>query len=186
MGIATRKWLRTRWKGLLMHSLILSGFLLFCIFLSRPLFDRLETIDDEAKLQNVLLPSETQNLRLDVDRPPITTRTIEVRGWAYIDGQSSENSQTYVVLKSDDSCYVFDTLPQLRTGVTSAYGYSTAGSLDLDWSGFDCNIPLSRIGTGEYALGIYIKKADIEALQSTVWVLVKSSSVVQWREVGEL
>lgn len=171
MSLRIGKWLKAHWKAVLAHSLVLSGFLFYCVFLSGSLFDRFEVIHGEAKLQNILLPAESETLRSHIEQLELGPRVTEVQGSAFIDGQSSDNSQTYIVLKSDRKCYVFDAMTQLRADVTVA---CSDLNLNLDWSGFHCNIPMRRITTGEYAIGIYVKKGDIEALGFTDRVLVKS------------
>jgi hypothetical protein len=172
MSLTMGKWLKAHWKAVLVHSLILSGFLFFCIFLSDSLFGRFEPIAGESELQGVSLPAVTEGMLYHVDGLRGGAYIAEVWGWAYIDGQSSDNSQVYLVLKSGDKCYVFDTMTLLK-----AYNDLTIVSYR---SGFVCNIPSSQISSGEYVLGIYIKKGDTQALQYTDMVLVKSESAVQW------
>jgi hypothetical protein len=165
MRVGISRWFRAHWRPLLVHSLILSGFLLLCIFVSDSLFARFETIDGESKLRNVLLPAESESILYCIDGLQGGTYITEIRGWAFIDGQNSQNGQVYIVLKSDDNSYVFDTMRQ-----TKAYN----GPVVVSYSGFVCNIPLAKISGGEYVIGIYIKGGGIEALQYTDRVLVKS------------
>lgn len=161
MRTAPDKWLTLHWKAVLAHGLIIAGFLSFCIFLSGPIFDKFVTIAGEARLQNISLPAETQSIRCGIDGLEVGVHITEVRGWAFIDGYSPDDGQTYIVLKSDGTCYVLDTQVELRPDVTSAYSDS---NLNLDSSGFVCNIPSRKIRSGEYVLGIYIRNADTEAL----------------------
>jgi len=177
LSASVGKWLRGHWKPLLAHSLILSGFLFYCVFLSSPLFDRFEAIDGEARSQDVSLPTESGSMTYCIDVLLVDTHIAEIRGWAFIDGQSSENSQTSVVLKSDQRCYVFDAMTLLRMDVSAAY---SSLNLNLDWSGLVCNVPMRRVKNGEYLLGIYVKNGDVEAFRCTDRVLVKSESAVQW------
>jgi hypothetical protein len=167
MRVRIVKWLRAHWKPLLVHTFVLSGFLFFCIFLSDSLFARFETIDGESKLQDISLPAETGGISLQIDRVEAGAYITEVWGWALIDGQSSENSEVYIVLKSDDKCYVFDTMKQ-----TKAY----SGPVVVSYSGFVCNIPSTKISSGQHVIGIFITSGDIQALQYTDRVLVKSDS----------
>jgi hypothetical protein len=156
------KRLRARWKPLLVHILILSGFLLFIIFLSPPLFDRFESIDGESKLQSVSLPAETECISYCILAVHGGTDVMEIQGWAFVDDQSFETGQLCVVLKSDRKCYVIDTM-------------TLRWDNDDPWPpGFVCNIPSGKISSGEYHLGIYIKKGDTEAFQCTDTVLVKA------------
>ena len=57
----------------------------------------------------------------------------EIAGWAFIDGQSSENSQIHVVLESDSNTYVFDTAVEKRPDVTT---FSETLNLNLNDSAF--------------------------------------------------
>jgi len=43
------RWLRPRKKKLLVHGLILSGFLLYCIFLANPLFSKFGTLEGNRR-----------------------------------------------------------------------------------------------------------------------------------------
>lgn len=171
MRLTMARWLEAHWKAVLAHTLILSGFVFYCIVVSGFLFDRLEVVHGESKLQSILLPAESESVRCNIEQVEPGSSVTEVQGSAFIDGQSSDNSQTYIVLRSDERCYVFDAMTQLRADVTTA---CISLNLNLDWSGFLCRIPMRRISSGEYVIGIYVKKGDIEAFRYTDRVLVKS------------
>lgn len=140
----------------------------------------IERIENSAKLtlrmsdvQKVPLPPESGEIRFGVDICEVVKEEsekefMEIAGWAFIEGQSAENSIIYVVLKSQRATYIFDTILQKRPDVTAAYLES---SLNLDNSGFIARIPVDTVRGGTYKLGIYIKKGDIEALQYTGSVL---------------
>lgn len=87
-----------------------------------------------------------------------------MKGWAFIEGHGAENSQIYLVLKSDSRTYVFDTILQKRRDVTAAYVES---GLNLDNSGFITRVPKDEIVGGVYEIGIYIEKDGVQALQYT-------------------
>ena len=174
------KCLRAHRMQIMVHGLILLGFLFYCIFLSGALFDRFEAIQGESKLQHISLPVRSENMHYAIDSGlEVGTSAIEVMGWAFIDGQSSENNYKYVVLKSDEQSYVFDTKVVTRTDVTDAF---KSLNLDLDLSGFVCNIPVRKISAGEYQLGIYVRKGDIEALQFSDRAIVKSGETMQFTD----
>jgi hypothetical protein len=155
---------RTHRKSVITHTVIVGAFLLFLFFLSEPLFDRLERVAGESQLYETTLPAATDNIQYWVDQLQVTTRTLDISGWAFIDGYDSVNSTIYVVLKSADRTYVFTTETVLREGVTEHF--EDLG-LDLDYSGFAAFIPARKIASGEYTVGIYIVKDDVEALQYT-------------------
>ncbi len=162
--MATGSWLRTHRKQVIIHTLIVGAFLLFLLFLSEPLFDRLERVADASRLYQTTLPAATDNIQYWIDDLAVATHTLEINGWAFIKGHDSVNSEIYIVLKSADRTYVFTTETVIREGVTQHFEEL---GLNLDYSGFAALIPLRKIAGGEYTVGIYITKGDIEALQYT-------------------
>jgi hypothetical protein len=170
------QWLRAHRKAVFGHGLVLSAFLIFCTFFSPPLFDRLEAIQGESQMQDIVLPAETGNITYCLADVEIGSQITEVHGWAFIEGQNTENMNTYIVLESDDVRYVFDTITQVRPDVTAAYG---SLDLDLGQSGFMCNLPTRNIAVGEYVLGIYITKDGIEAFQRTDFLLTRSDGAIE-------
>ena len=175
--MATQTWLKRHRRQVAVHSCVIAGFLLFTLFAVEPLFERLERVPGEARLHRVDLPSETEGVRSHIDTVETDGRTmLDVAGWAFLAGVDSEGSRTYIVLRSAARTYVFDTTVQARPDVTR---YFAELGLELDYSGFRTLIPARKIADGEYRMGIYIKKGDIEALQYTDHVVVKSGSVME-------
>jgi hypothetical protein len=168
--MSTGSWLRTHKKIVITHTLIVGAFLLFLFFLSEPLFDRLEQVAGESQVCETALPAATNNIQYWIDQLQVTTHTMEISGWAFIDGYDSLNSTIYVVLKSADRTYVFTTETMLREGVTQAFKEL---NLNLDYSGFTALIPAKKIAGGRYTVGIYITKDDVEALQYTGRAIAK-------------
>jgi len=119
-----------------------------------------------ATLQEISLPAKSQPMKFSIDRLEQVVKEekeyIEIEGWAFIEGESPEQSQTYVVLSSGTNLYVFDTWPKYTPWVTRHYQDS---GLNLDWVGFTARVPKEQLEDGTYQLGVYIKKGDIEALQ---------------------
>ena len=162
--MSTGSWLRTHRKQVIAHTLIVAGFLFFLLFLSGPLFDRLEQVTGASRLYETTLPAATNNIQYWVDHLAVTGHTLEIDGWAFIEGHDSVNSEIYIVLKSPDTIYVFTTETVVREGVTQHFREL---GLNLDYSGFAALIPARKVTNGEYTVGIYITKGDIEALQYT-------------------
>ena len=162
--MSTGNWLRTHRKNVIRHTLIVGAFLLFLLFLSEPLFDRLEQVAGESRLYRTTLPAATGNIQYCFDQFRVTTHTLEINGWAFSKGHDSANSEIYIVLKSTHRTYVFTTETVIREGVTQHFKEL---GLNLDYSGFTALIPARRIANGAYTVGIYITKGDIEALQYT-------------------
>jgi len=176
--MSARSWFRTHKRQVITHTSIVVGFVLLTVFVAEPLFDKLEAIPNESRLVEFMLPDETGNLYYGIDRFNVSTHLIDMSGWAFIDGQGSDNSTIYIVLKSDKNVYIFDTQPMRRPDVTIAY---KSMGLDVDWSGFAAIIPLRKVRRGEYDIGLYIRKGDIQALQYIYIdnVIVKAGNSVE-------
>lgn len=157
-------WFNTHRKQVVTHTSIAVAFLLFTILLSEPLFDRLERIPGEAQLHRLQLPAETGGIQYWIDQCGAVAQGLEISGWAFIKGHDSLDSETYIVLESADRSYVFTTETVMSEGVTEHFQEL---GLNLDYSGFAALIPARKVAEGEYTIGIYIAKGDIEALQYT-------------------
>ena len=51
--------------------------------------------------------------------------------------------------------------------------------MNLDYSGFVALIPARKIANGEYVIGIYIRKGDIEALIYADKAVIKSGDTIR-------
>ena len=171
--MATGSWLRTHRKQVIIHTLIVGGFLLFLFLLAGPLFDKFEATIGISMLHDISLPGETDNIMCGLTRHAIDTATIQLDGWAFIEGHGAENKETFIVLKSNNRVYVFDTVYRRREDIALQFD-----RLDLIWSGFMAVIPSGKIRSGEYSVGLYIRGDDTEALEFTDWVLKKSAGEV--------
>jgi glycosyltransferase involved in cell wall biosynthesis/protein-L-isoaspartate O-methyltransferase len=87
---------------------------------------------------------------------------IEIKGWAYINGQSSENSEISLLFISNSKKYLFKTTSTKRRDVTSHFK-----TLNYDDSGFSFLVPSHILDNGNYAIFIQIKKGTIETVQFT-------------------
>jgi len=99
-----------------------------------------------------------------------------MNGWAFIEDMDSENGEVYIVLKSGSRTYIFDTMVMVRTDITRHFEEL---NLNLDYSGFAALIPARKIANGEYSVGIYIRKGDIEALIYTNKATIKSKGTMK-------
>ena len=172
-----RSWFKAHSKQVITHTLIIVAFVLFLLFLSEPLFDRLDKISGEAKLQQIQLPAQTNNIRYKIETISTDEHTgIEITGWAFVEGQDSKNRELYIVLKSAHQTYVFDSQVWLRLDLIQHF---EEVSLNVEYSGFMILIPTRKINNDEYAIGIYIREGDIEALQYIDKEIVKSEDVVE-------
>ena len=170
-------WPRTHRKQVIIHTLIVGGFLFFLLFLAEPLFDRFEAISGESKIQQLSLPPETGNIQYGLQILSVTTQTIEIEGWGFIEGHGSKNSSIYIVMKSNENTYVFDTV-KLRKDIPIEF----KDEPDMDvWFSFIARIPVRKIKNGEYIIGVYITKGDVEALRyiEAATAIVKSKGSVK-------
>jgi len=175
--MSTGSRLKTHRKQVITHAAIVVGFVLLVIFVVEPLFDRLQKIPGEAQLHQLQLPAETGGMTSHIDElKTVAHTTVEVMGWAFIEGQDSENNEVYIVLKSSSRTYVFDTGVRERPDVTRHFAEM---GLNLDHSGFVALLPAPKIADGEYTVGIYIKKDDVEALQYTHKAMTKSKGTIE-------
>jgi len=175
--MSTRSWLKAHRKQTITHTAIIVGFVLFVVFVAEPLFGRLERIPWEAQLQQLQLPAETGGMRSHIDELKTDgCTTVEVMGWAFIEGEDSEGSEIYVVLESSSKTYVFDAGVRERPDVTRHFAEM---GLNLDHSGFMALLPARKIADGEYTVGIYITKGRIEAVEYTNKAVTKSRGVLQ-------
>jgi len=170
--MATGSWLKAHRKQVITHTSIIVGFVLFTIFVVEPLFDRLEPgqVAGESQLYETTLPAATNSTQYWIEQLEVTTHTLEISGWAFIEGQDSVNSEIYIVLKSARRTYVFTAETLIREDITRHFEEL---GLNLDYSGFTALIPLRKIANGKYTVGIYIRKGDVEALQYTDRAIAK-------------
>ena len=163
--MSTGSWFKAHRKQVITHTLIIGAFVLFLLFLSEPLFDRLERISGEAQIQ---LPAETDDIRYVIQSIKLHSTeghtAVEIKGWAFVEGQDSKNRELYIVLKSAQRTYVFDSQVMLKPQLTQNF---TELCVNVEYSGFTTIILATKLSKGEYTVGIYIRGGDMEALQYT-------------------
>lgn len=119
----------------------------------------------ESKLQTIPFPQETGNITLSIDKleeDGEIVKNIKIEGWAFINGTGSEESNCYIILKSDKKFYIFDSYKRKRPDVTAHFK-----TMNFDDSGFFAFIPKGDLEAGQYKIGIYIKKDNTNAFQYT-------------------
>lgn len=129
----------------------------------------------ESKLQELSLPQETDNITVSIDRleeDAQIVKNMRIEGWAFINGTSPENSNCYIILKSDKKFYIFDSHKRKRPDVTAHFK-----TMNLDDSGFFSFIPKGDMEAGQYKIGIYIKKGRVDAFQYTDKIITVDSSL---------
>lgn len=163
-------WLRSHWRGIFINVLIVTCFVLYAMFLADPLFDKLEGDEHEAKMQDIMLPDETNDIRFGIAESNFDDDHA-LRGWAFIIGEDAKDNETLLVLKSDKHTYIFDSSPTASPGVDQIFNDF---GRNLKLSGFHSIIPQRIIDNGRYQVGIYIKGRNKRAFQWTDTDLIKS------------
>jgi hypothetical protein len=174
--MSSGSWFKVHRRSLITHTSVVLGFVLFVIFVSEPLFDRLEQVPGESQLYETTLPAATNNIQYHFSLCQITAQMLEINGWTFIKGHDSINNEIYIVLKSADRTHIFTTDTVIRRDVTQA---RKELGLNLDYSGFAALIPGSKIANGDYTVGFYIRKGDVEALQFTSKAVIKSGDTIK-------
>jgi len=122
------------------------------------LFDRVFMVNGESNILDITIPNETQNIKSHVELFQKNRlewkEVILLSGWAFVEGQSMNGMKTYVVLKSNSSEYIFDTIPFSRWDVTQ-YFYN--GTIDLRNSGWRANIPENVLNEDDFRIGYIIR-----------------------------
>ena len=105
---------------------------------------------------------ETNNISMSIDRLEGDEKGLKIEGWALINGMSSEQSDIYIILKSDKKVYLLDVDKRRRPDVTAHFK-----TLNFDDSGFFIGIPKYSLDSGPYGIGIFIRNNKTDALQYT-------------------
>jgi hypothetical protein len=176
MLTSLRNWIRTHKKLILVNSLIWIAFGIYALFLAEPLFSRFEAIPGESQVVQMQLPEESNKLHYGLDLVTASKGALEIQGWAFIDGSSTTGNHTYIVLKSSNNSYLFDSSVLWSNPINELYG---SPDLNLDWAGFTTSIPLRKIENGDYTIGVCIVKNDESALQYSNKTVSKSNNGVK-------
>lgn len=111
---------------------------------------------------DLLLSEAKEEVMFNIDTVFQDENIIEISGWAYIKGKSSENSKVRIILSSGRKYYFFDTISEKRPDVTASFK-----TLNLDDSGFLTIILKKGLAKDEYKVSIYIMKDDTKGLRLT-------------------
>ena len=125
-----------------------------------------------SRTTDISLPRETHGIRYNLDALNRFTdngfRFIALHGWAFVTGEDSIEHKIYIVLKSDETRYIFITTAQKRLDVSAHFKTG-----DYDDSGFKVLFPEDLLKKGKYKIGIYIKASKSEMLQYTSKIIEK-------------
>lgn len=121
----------------------------------------------KSELQPLKLPEETNCLSFNLDKLIQRKNSVEIRGWAYINNENADNMEIFIALRSNRNTYIYNTKKIKRHDVTAHFK-----TFNFDNSGFHAIVLKNEIESGEYRIGLFLKKDSIHTLQFTnVFVL---------------
>jgi predicted O-methyltransferase YrrM len=130
---------------------------------------------EKGRFRQALIRNELQGqIAYHIDQFSQKRDFIQIEGWAFLRGKSTENSRIFIVLKSDATTYVFPTMPMKRPDV--AFQLRTQNHDDC---GFSASIPNILLGTGKYEVGILIRSNHLEVVKYTDHKAV----IIDWKDV---
>ncbi|HEY5823152.1 MAG TPA: hypothetical protein VIT44_02230 [Cyclobacteriaceae bacterium] len=109
------------------------------------------------------LPSKGDSVRAFVDTVLDQDGIIEINGWAFLNNISSDSTETFLVLKSEDALYSASTIPSLRPDLKSFFKLS----YNVDLAGFTCKLNKSELEKGDYQVCVVMlnKKNNSKSIQ---------------------
>ncbi|MBY9077527.1 hypothetical protein [Paenibacillus sp. CGMCC 1.18879] len=110
-----------------------------------------ENVNQKVDFQ--LNNTATQEINANVESVSKEGETYKLKGWGFLEGKPSKDSQVYVVLKQKDSNTVlfFDTQYQIRKDVVAYYKDN-----DVEYSGFKAIISEEELKGKQYSIGVFI------------------------------
>ncbi len=98
--------------------------------------------------------AEDGRIKFEVENAFTGASALFIDGWAFAPDTVNPDTaagHTYIVLRSVDREFVFDTIPRKRPDIGDYFRESR-----LDWAGFISYIPVSGLPHGVYRVGLYI------------------------------
>lgn len=95
------------------------------------------------------------NVQFNIDKYFESSSRMKIFGWAYVKGETIDNSKKYIVLKNSKESIVYSTKIQIRPDITKHFK-----AKDLDHSGFNATIIKGELSQGSYDIYILIHDQD--------------------------
>ncbi len=106
-------------------------------------------------IETETLVAEEPISRCTVDEVGLDAETIEISGWAFLEGMDCAEQEVFVQLTGENGTKTFTTESRERADVAEAYG--SDGYLK---SGYVARIPAAELEAGSYTLELYVKNGD--------------------------
>lgn len=129
--------------------------------------------DGSVKLNNskfvpnqVSISLQTANAKIKYyfDKYSVSGNSLNMNGWGFIEGMSTDSLKTYIVLKSAKTTAVFSVIVFPRVDVTNSFKDTR---LNLDSSGFSCQIEGGDLEKGKYEVYLYMVNGDRAGLTNS-------------------
>jgi len=102
------------------------------------------------------IPSTLQ-IRYNFEKFDFAENKLNVRGWAFIERMNADSLKTYIVLRNAKTIAAYSVVVETRKGVTD---YFKNMGLNLDLSGFSCQIDGGSLEKGKYQVCVYIVRGS--------------------------
>lgn len=113
---------------------------------------------EEVDLSEEKMLYSQDNVLCGIDAVEFEDKNIHVRGWALINGETSNGNKYFVVLENDEITYKVRTQQVERPDVTEAFG----NYINYDMSGFVTNSKICNyLEPGDYDVKLIIEKGEI-------------------------
>jgi len=134
-----------------------------------------------SSLVDLPLPKKTNNIQSALTLTGNSELYYIYDGWAFVTGNNSWDSKTYVVFDSEDKDFVFTTTAPPRPEVTRQYKDD-----NLKHSGFSFSIPWGTISPGVYRMGLLIMNDENYALDYKKIVKIGEDGRLSWLDKKDL
>jgi hypothetical protein len=129
------------------------------LFSANYIFNVLIKTDKEARLANITLPSQTNDIKFAIDKIEILKLkwkdALLIQGWVFKENVRKEKREVYLALKSTNKTFIFKLEKNNinRPDVSAAY-HLTGG---IHHHGFEAYIPLYRLKEDAWQIGFVIE-----------------------------
>lgn len=111
----------------------------------------IEPIHTDPFVTDEKLPAASDNIAYWIDDITHARKFLALKGWAYIKNKNSNDTKTFIVLKSSEETYIFQTNIEKRPDVSIMHA-----NPHLDDSGFSISLGKEKIKPGKYKIGIAV------------------------------
>jgi len=123
------------------------------------IFNVLIKADKEARLANITLPTQTNDIKFAIDKTEILKLkwkdALFIQGWVFTENVKEEKRDVYLVLTSGDKTYVFKIEKDSINRPDVSAAFHLAGG--IHHHGFEAYIPIYRLKDKAWQIGFVIE-----------------------------